>query len=50
MILYNTEQRAPDHPAPRNGSGLLERRRHWHEAQQRWGHEVMGFGLYLFQR
>jgi hypothetical protein len=28
----------------------LERRRAFHDVQQRWGRDAMGFGLYLFRR
>jgi len=46
-IHYNVERHAmsnPDNPDPQ---GRLEQRRQWFVAQQRWGRETMGFGLYL---
>ena len=45
-IHYNTERRALDRPD--DPPARLERRRAWFMAQQRWGRETMGFGLYLF--
>lgn len=48
-IIYNVERYALAHPESPDPSGRLEGRRAFHRAQQRWGRDVMGFGLYLFQ-
>jgi SAM-dependent methyltransferase len=49
-ILYNVERYAAAHPEAPDPQGRLDQRRRWHQAQQRWGRDVMGFGLYLLQR
>lgn len=49
-ILYNVERHAATHPDNPDPSGRLDQRRRWHLAQQRWGRDAMGFGLYLFAR
>lgn len=49
-ILRNVELHAAAHPDDPDPQGRLEQRRSWHLAQQRWGRQVMGFGLYLFLR
>jgi len=49
-ILANVERYAIGHPKNPDPQGRLEQRRSWHRAQQRWGRDAMGFGLYLFQR
>ncbi len=46
QIHYNVEKHALHHrvnPEP----DALRRRRRWYAAQQRWGRETMGFGMYL---
>lgn len=48
-IIYNVERYAQAHPEAPDPSGRLEQRRAFHLAQQRWGRDVMGFGLYLHQ-
>lgn len=48
-IIYNVERYALAHPEAPDPTGRLEQRRAFHLAQQRWGRDVMGFGLYLFQ-
>jgi len=47
-ILANVEHYAAAHPDAPDPQGRLEQRRSWHKAQQRWGRDAMGFGLYLF--
>ncbi len=47
-ILTNVERYAIAHPDDPDPQGRLEARRAFHRAQQRWGREAMGFGLYLF--
>jgi hypothetical protein len=49
-ILRNVEHWAAHHPDDPDPQGRLEQRRSWNLAQQRWGREAMGFGLYLFLR
>ncbi len=49
-ILSNWEKRlslCPDDEVLRR---TVERKRRWNDAQQRWGRDTMGFGLYLFRR
>jgi SAM-dependent methyltransferase len=48
-ILCNVEQYAIAHPDAPDPTGRLAQRRAFHGAQQRWGRDVMGFGLYLFR-
>jgi SAM-dependent methyltransferase len=48
-ILANSERYAAEHPEAPDPSGRLQQRRDWNLAQQRWGRDVMGFGLYLFR-
>ncbi len=49
-ILYNVELRAEAYPTEPGLQDNLQHRRAWWEAQQRWGRDTMGFGLYLFRR
>lgn len=49
-ILHNVEQYAAAHPDAPDPDGKLDHRRRWNAAQQRWGRQVMGFGLYLARR
>lgn len=49
-ILANSERYAAEHPEAPDPTGRLQQRRDWNRAQQRWGRDVMGFGLYLFRR
>ncbi len=49
-ILSNVEHYAAANPDAPDPQGRLEQRRSWHIAQQRWGRDAMGFGLYLFMR
>lgn len=49
-ILYNIEQYAAENHHDTDFTAELERRRAFHDAQQRWGRDCMGFGLYLFRR
>lgn len=47
-IHLEYERYAADHPDAPDPRGRLERQRRWFDAQQRWGRDTMGFGLYLF--
>jgi len=49
-ILANSERYALAHPEAPDPSGRLQQRRDWNLAQQRWGRDAMGFGLYLLRR
>ena len=49
-ILSNSERWAHDHPQDPDPSFRLQQRRDWNLAQQRWGRDTMGFGLYLFRK
>ena len=49
-ILSNVEHYASEHPHAPDPQGRLEQRRAWHRAQQRWGRECFGFGLYLLKK
>lgn len=49
-ILANSERWAFEHPKDPDPSGRLQQRRDWGLAQQRWGRDTMGFGLYLFRK
>lgn len=48
-IHYNFEQRAAACPDDEALQAKLPKRRAWCEAQQRWGRDTMGFGVYLFR-
>ena len=47
-IHDNVERYARDNLSDPDPQGRLQQRRRWHAAQQQWGREVMGFGLYVF--
>lgn len=49
-ILYNQERHAEAHPDAPGVAEMIARKRAWNLAQQRWGRDVMGFGLYLLRK
>ena len=49
-LLCNVERYAAAHPDDPEVAERLDKRRHFFDAQQRWGRDALGFGLYLFQR
>jgi SAM-dependent methyltransferase len=48
-IHLEYERYAAEHPDAPDPRGRLDRQRRWFDAQQRWGRDTMGFGLYLFR-
>ena len=47
VIRTNVERYAVEHPDDPDPHGRIERGRPFYLAQQRWGRETMGFGMYL---
>ena len=49
-ILYNFERFSHLYFDAHELDAKLDRKRRWNDAQQQWGRDAMGFGLYLFQK
>jgi len=48
-ILFNWERRLSAEAEDQDLRATVAKKRRWNDAQQRWGREVMGFGLYLLR-
>ena len=49
-VLANHETYAAAHPDDEAVQAMIAQKRAWNDAQERWGRDVMGFGVYLARR